>query len=63
MKASIVKGNLILEIPIQTPTASASGKTLVIATTRGNKTLDLTVPGPDGQPRNVTVGLNAYIKP
>jgi hypothetical protein len=40
------------------PTPSASGKTLVVASTRGNAVTDVLV---DGNP--VTIGLNAYIKP
>jgi hypothetical protein len=42
----------------QKPTPSASGKTLVVASTRGNAVTDVLV---DGKP--VTIGLNAYIKP
>jgi hypothetical protein len=40
------------------PTRSASGKTLVVASTRGNAVTDVMV---DGKP--VTICLNAYIKP
>lgn len=40
-----------------TPTPSASGKTLVIATTRGNVITDAMI---DGKP--VVVGVNAYIR-
>jgi len=57
MNAEIKDGNLIVTIPMQTPTRSASGKTMVVASTRGNKTTEATV---DGKP--VIVGLNAYIK-
>jgi hypothetical protein len=53
-----IKGNkLCIEIDLETPTPSASGKTLVVASTRGNAVTDATV---DGKP--VTIGLNAYIK-
>ena len=41
----------------QAPTRSASGKTLVVASTRGNQKTTAIV---QGQP--VTIGLNAYIK-
>ena len=52
-----IKGNVLhLEIPMQRPTPSASGKTLVVASTRGNKTTDAKV---DGKP--VVIGFNAYI--
>lgn len=56
MKVSIKDGKLIIEIDLQTPTPSASGKTLVVASTRGNTVTDVKV---DGKP--VTIGLNAYI--
>lgn len=58
MKASIKDKILTIEIELQEPTPSASGKTLVIASTHGNTTLsDLKV---EGKP--VVIGLNAYIK-
>lgn len=57
MKAEIKDGKLLIEIDVQTPTPSASGKTLVIASSHGNVTTTATV---DGKP--VTIGLNAYIK-
>ncbi len=47
---------LVLRIPLQTPTPSSTGKTLVVATSRGNKKTDASL---DGKP--VTVGFNAYI--
>jgi len=54
-----IKGNkLCIEIDLEKPTSSASGKTLVVASTRGNAVTDAMV---DGKP--VTIGLNAYIKP
>lgn len=42
---------------LQDPTPSASGKTMVIASTRGNQATDATFDG-----KKVTVGLNAYFK-
>ena len=48
---------LTLILDLQEPTPSASGKTLVVATTHGNQPTDVTV---DGQP--VIVGVNAYIR-
>lgn len=57
MKTEIINGNLVITIPLQAPTPSASGKTLVVATTSGNKETDVKVDG-----KNVTIGLNAYIK-
>ena len=56
MKARIEGGKLIVEIEMQQPTRSASGKTLVVASTRGNVKTDVMVQG-----QAVTIGLNAYI--
>jgi len=56
MKARIEGGKLIVEIELQTPTRSASGKTLVVASTRGNVKTGVMVQG-----QEVTLGLNAYI--
>jgi hypothetical protein len=54
-----IKGNkLCIEIDLEKPTPSSSGKTLVVASTRGNAVTTAMV---DGKP--VTIGLNAYIKP
>ena len=54
-----IKGNkLCIEIDLEKPTPSASGKTLVVASTRGNSVTTAEV---DGKP--ITIGLNAYIKP
>jgi hypothetical protein len=54
-----IKGNRItIEVDLQEPTPSKSGKTLVIASTRGNvqtKTVH------NGKP--VYIGVNAYVKP
>lgn len=58
MKTTIKDNILNLQIPLQTPRPSASGKTLVVATNNGNITTTATV---NGQP--VIIGLNAYIKP
>ena len=58
MKAKIENGVLFIEIEInKPPVPSASGKTLVVATTRGNITTDVMF---EGKP--LTIGLNAYIK-
>jgi len=57
MKAEI-KGNvLVIEIEMTKPTPSASGKTLVVASTHGNQPTAAQV---NGKP--VIVGLNAYIR-
>jgi hypothetical protein len=57
MEVKIENGKLIISIDMQEPTPSASGKTLVVATTHGNVVTDCVI---DGKP--VVVGLNAYIK-
>jgi hypothetical protein len=54
-----IKGTkLCIEIDLEKPTPSSSGKTLVVASTRGNAVTTAEV---DGKP--ITIGLNAYIKP
>lgn len=58
MTARIENGNLVISIPMGTPAPSKTGKTLVVASTHGNKTTDVKVQG-----KPVTVGLNAFIKP
>jgi len=57
MKAEIKNGNLVITIPMNPkPVPSASGKTLVVASSHGNVKTDAEVDG-----KSVTVGLNAYI--
>lgn len=62
MQVTIEKINgvdtLIIKIPTNPPTASASGKTLVIASSRGSVKTDAKVDG-----KAVIIGLNAYIYP
>jgi len=57
IKVEIKGQKLIITADMQKPTPSASGKTLVVATSHGNQPTTLEV---KGQP--VIVGLNAYIK-
>jgi hypothetical protein len=53
-----IKGNkLCIEIDLDKPTPSSSGKTLVVASSHGNS---ITTAEVDGKP--ITIGLNAYIK-
>jgi len=53
-----IKGKqLVLTIDMQTPSPSASGKTLVVASSRGNTATTAVV---DGKP--LIVGVNAYIR-
>jgi hypothetical protein len=55
--AKIVGDELVLRIPMNAkPEKSSSGKTLVVASTYGNKETDCVVDG-----KKVIVGVNAYI--
>jgi hypothetical protein len=57
LTAAIEDGCLVIRVPMNpTPVRSASGKTLVVASTHGNKQTEVEV---DGKP--VIVGLNAYV--
>jgi len=56
-KIDEVAKTLTLVLDLQDPTPSASGKTLVVATTHGNQPSTVTV---NGKP--VIVGVNAYIR-
>jgi hypothetical protein len=47
---------LVIRIPIAQATPSASGKTLVVASTRGNQKTGLQIDGKD-----LYVGVNAYV--
>jgi len=58
MEVRIENGKLhIIADVINPPMPSASGKTMVVASSRGNQTTTATVNG-----QRVTVGFNAYIK-
>jgi hypothetical protein len=57
LKAELKGNKLIIEIDTQEPEPSKTGKTLTIASTRGNQVTPIMV---HGQP--LIVGLNAYIK-
>ena len=57
MKVEIRDNKLFIEIDLEKPTPSASGKTLVVASTHGNTVTSAEL---DGKP--LVVGLNAYIK-
>ena len=55
--AKIEDGCLVLRLRLQKPTPSASGKTLVVASTRGNRETEARVDG-----RQIVVGVNAYLR-
>ena len=57
MNVEIKDNKLFIEIDLETPTPSSSGKTLILASTHGNTVTTAEV---DGKP--VIIGLNAYIK-
>jgi hypothetical protein len=57
VKVSIENGELVIRLPLnRPPVPSSSGKTLVIASTRGNQRTDALL---DGRP--VIVGVTAYV--
>ena len=56
VKLSADSKQLIITADIETPTPSASGKTLVVASTRGNMHTLVQVAG-----KPLTIGLNCYI--
>jgi len=58
MTVEIRNNKLCIKIDLEKPTPSSSGKTLVVASTRGNVVTSAEV---DGKP--IIIGLNAYIKP
>ena len=47
---------LVIRIPIGKPTPSASGKTLVVASTRGNQKTSVQIDG-----KELYLGVNAYV--
>jgi hypothetical protein len=57
MKAEIKGKELIITVDLQTPAPSASGKTLVVASSHGNQASTAII---DGKP--VIIGFNAYIR-
>lgn len=54
--AKIENGNLIITIPMGTPAPSASGKTILLASTHGAKPCGLEHNG-----KQVQLSLNAYV--
>lgn len=56
LSAKVEGKELVIRVPLQKPTRSASGKTLVVASSRGNVQTDAVVDG-----KAVVVGVNAYI--
>lgn len=56
MQATIEKNELVIRLPLQAPAPSSSGKTLVVASSHGNKATAAII---DGKP--IVIGVNAYI--
>lgn len=58
LTAAIEGGYLVIRVPMNSkPVPSSTGKTLVVASSHGNKQTDVEI---DGKP--VIVGVNAYIQ-
>lgn len=53
---------LVVRIKMQKPTPSSSGKTLVVASSRGNQQTDAVIDH-EGNQLPITLGVNAYVKP
>jgi hypothetical protein len=53
---------LVVRIKMQKPAPSSSGKTLVVASSRGNQQTEAVIDH-EGNSHNITLGVNAYIKP
>ena len=57
MTAKVEGNELVIRVPLNpVPTASKTGKTLVVASSHGNKVTEAEVNG-----KKVTIGVNAYI--
>jgi hypothetical protein len=56
MQVEIENNVLVIRMPMNEPRPSASGKTLVVASSGGNQTTTAVVNG-----KQVIIGLNAYI--
>ena len=57
MSVVVEGGRLIINAPLETPRASASGKTMVVVSTRGNVDTGAEL---DGEP--LIMGLNVYYR-
>jgi len=64
MKVSIDEKSrtITITLPIEDPKPSTSGKTMVIASTNGNRASGQRIEY-GGKPCEVVVGVNAYFKP
>jgi len=58
MKSRIEKGNLVIELPLEKPRLSSTGKTLLVASTRGVKRTTAQFKG-----KIISVVANAFVFP
>jgi hypothetical protein len=58
VQVKIVKGQVVIALPLQTPAPSASGKTLIVASSHGVKRSAVTLEG-----KELCVTANAFIYP
>ena len=58
MQVKIVKGQVVITLSLQTPAPSASGKTLIVASSHGVKRSGVTLEG-----KELCVNANAFIYP
>ena len=61
MTVKVEGDELVIRLPLQKPKPSATGKTLVVASSHGNKVTEAEVADYAG--KKIVVGVNAYIKP
>jgi hypothetical protein len=58
MKVEIIGNELVIKLPVNNPLVSSStGKSLIVASTSGNKETEVKING-----ASVILGVNAYIK-
>jgi hypothetical protein len=58
MNGKIKDGNLVIELPLQKPEPSKTGKTLIVASSRGVREVSAKVAG-----KSVFISANAFIYP
>ena len=56
MNAKVIDGELVISVPMEAPTPSASGKTLIVASSHGIRSSTIKVDG-----KGVCVVANAFI--
>lgn len=59
MKVTIEKNEIVIRLPLEEPKPSASGKTMVVASTHGNAKTDCVHPK---SKLPITIGVNCYYK-